>query len=111
MSLLQLNGFILQIFPAALVTIKLAFCATLLGITIGLLGALFESMPARIIKYPVVSIIFIIRALPELLVIFFIYFGMTALLSNWFNQYIEINPFIAGVVALGLIFGAYASQV
>ena len=39
------------------------------------------------------------------------YFGLSVLLSKIFDRYVDINPFIAGVIALGLIFSAYASQV
>lgn len=107
----MLNGFFIQMLEGTLITIELAICAALLGMMIGLLGALFESMPIRSIRYPVMSIIFLIRGLPELLVLFFMYFGMATLLSRMFGTYIDINPFVAGTVALGLIFGAYASQV
>jgi arginine transport system permease protein len=57
------------------------------------------------------SIIFIIRGLPELLVLFFIYFGLSALLSTVFHHYVDVSSFAAGVTALSLLFGAYASQV
>lgn len=107
----MLNGFILQMLDGTLITIELAICSALLGIIIGLLGALFESIPIFWVRYPVMSIIFFIRGLPELLVLFFMYFGVAALLSKMFGYYIDISPFIAGVIALGLIFGAYASQV
>ena len=105
------NGFLLQLFLGTLTTIKLALCATLLGLSVGLLGALLESIPFIWIRYPLISFIFIIRSLPELLVLFFIYFGVTAILSQLFTHYVDINPFIAGTIALGCIFGAYASQV
>lgn len=107
----MLDGFILQILVGTLITIKLAACAFLVGLPIGMLGALLESIPNSMLRYLSASIIFIVRGLPELLVLFFIYFGMTAILSHLFHRYVDINAFIAGVVALGLIFGAYASQV
>src|SRR5438876_11497086 len=43
--------------------------------------------------------------------LFIIYFGLTTLLSQLLHHYVEISAFVAGVMALGLIFGAYASQV
>lgn len=107
----MLNGFLIQMLNGTLTTISLAFCAALLGIVIGLLGALLESIKFKSLRYSLLSIIFLIRGLPELLVLFFMYFGMAALLSHLFGHYIDISPFIAGVIALGLIFGAYASQV
>jgi arginine transport system permease protein len=108
---MHFNGYILQILLGALVTIKLACCAALLGMAIGLISALLESIPVRWLRYLSTSIIFIVRGLPELLVLFFIYFGVASVLSHLFHHYVDISAFVAGVVALGLISGAYASQV
>lgn len=108
---MHIDGFILQILFGTFITIKLAVCAFLFGMVFGMAGALLESIPQRLLRYLAAGIIFIIRGLPELLVLFFIYFGMTAFLSELFHHYIDISAFAAGVTALGLIFGAYASQV
>lgn len=108
---MHLDGFLLQIFFGTLVTIKVACFSAVIGIAIGLLGALLESIPIAWLRYPAASIIFIIRGLPELLVLFFIYFGLAAILSHIFHRYIDISSFAASVTALSLIFGAYASQV
>jgi His/Glu/Gln/Arg/opine family amino acid ABC transporter permease subunit len=107
----MLLGYVTQMLIGTMTTLKLAFCSLLIGMTIGLSVALLESVPIRWIKYITSSIIFVIRGLPELLVLFFIYFGLTALLGNIFQHYVEISAFTAGVLALSLIFGAYASQV
>ena len=108
---MHINGFFLQILSGTVITIKLALCALLFGMGIGLIGASLESIPNRILRYLAASFIFIIRGLPEILVLFFIYFGLAAILSNLFGRYVDISAFAAGVIALGLIFGAYASQV
>lgn len=108
---MHIDGFILQILLGTIVTIKLASCAALFGMVVGLLGALLESIPIAWLRYLAASIIFIVRGLPELLVLFFIYFGLAAILSNLLHHYVDISAFAAGVVALGLIFGSYASQV
>ncbi len=107
----MLNGFLLQMLNGTFVTIKLSATAALLGMIIGLLGALFESLPIKILRYPATALIFLIRGLPELLILFFMYFGVAALLAWLTNHYIDISPFVAGSLALGLIYGAYASQV
>lgn len=108
---MQIEGYVLQILLGTLITIKLAIFATLFGLVIGLVGAMLESIPSPWLRYPAASLIFLVRGLPELLVLFFIYFGATAILSQLFNHYVDISAFAAGVIALGLIFGAYASQV
>lgn len=108
---MHINGFILQILFGTWITLKLAICAALFGIVFGLIGAFIESIKTTWIRYLAASVIFIIRGLPELLVLFFIYFGLTALLSQLLHHYVDISAFTAGVIALGSIFGAYASHV
>lgn len=109
--MIPINGFVLQILIGSLTTLKLAIFAAALGLVIGLIGALAESIPQRWLRYLVAGIIFIVRGLPELLVLFFIYFGLAALLSKLMHRYVDISSFAAGVIALGLLFGAYASHV
>jgi len=106
-----MNGFITQILLGSLITIKLALCALIFGLCIGLIGSVLESVHNKYLRYLAVSFIFIVRGLPELLVLFFIYFGLTFVLTTLSHHYVEISAFWAGVIALGMIFGAYASQV
>jgi His/Glu/Gln/Arg/opine family amino acid ABC transporter permease subunit len=108
---MHIDGFVLQILFGMLVTIKLAVCALLLGMIIGLFGALLESIRPHWLRYLIMGLIFIIRGLPELLVLFIIYFGLTTLLTQLLHHYVDISAFVAGVITLGLIFGAYAAQV
>lgn len=107
----MINGFYLQVLWGALITVKLAFYALILGIVLGLAAALAESISIKWLRYLAVSIIFIIRGIPELLVLFLIYFGVSVLLSSLLKQDVEISAFTAGVTALSLIFASYASQV
>jgi His/Glu/Gln/Arg/opine family amino acid ABC transporter permease subunit len=55
------------------------------------------------------------RGIPELVVVLIIYFGSTSVLTaiaGWFGGgYVELDPFVAGTLALGICFGAYATEV
>ncbi len=104
------NGFLPQILAGTWITIQIACCSLLLGLLLGLIGAAGESSRLRLIRYFFITLTSIIRGLPELLILFFIYFGGTILLTNLLGRYVNVNAFIAGVVALGIVFGAYASQ-
>ena len=98
------------------VTVKLAVVSLLFGLMFGLLGAaakLSKSAPLRAIATTYTTVI---RGLPELLVVFAIYFGGSQVLMSiaglfGYDEYIEINPFAAGVAALSIAFGAYATEV
>ncbi len=106
-----LDGYLGQLLSGTVLTIEVAVCAILLGSVLGLIGASGELSHSPILRVVSRAITSIIRGLPELLTLFAIYFGGTILLTKLFGKFTEVNAFTSGVVALGLIFGAYASQV
>ncbi|MEH6824500.1 MAG: ABC transporter permease [Motiliproteus sp.] len=114
--MLDLHGFGGQLLAGTWITVQLAFCALCLGLVFGLAGAaakLSSSTPARALATGYTSLI---RGIPELLTVLIIYFGSTSLLMALasvfgYEEYIEISPFVAGVTALSLTFGAYATEV
>lgn len=107
----NLTGFFLQLAAGAWITIQVAVCALLLGLVLGLLGAVGESSRCKFVRMAVTSLVSLCRGLPELLVIFLVYFSSTLLLSQVFHHYVDVPAFLSGVIALALIFGAYTSQV
>ncbi len=104
------DGFLAQLLLGTWITIKLAGCALVLGLSLGIIGMLGSTSKISGLRYLSRIFISLIRGLPELLVLFFIYFGSGFILTKIVGQYIEVTSFTAGVIALGLIFGAYASQ-
>jgi len=112
---------------AAGTTICLAICALVFGLLLAMLFVVLESSHWRFFRYLGVFIVTLLRGLPEILVVLFIYFGSSQLfmlLSNGFtlNFYsfqlllklnidnFEANPFLCAVIALALLYAAYASQ-
>lgn len=97
-------------------TVRLALAALGLGLVLGLAGAALMSAPLAPVRWIARAYTTIIRGIPELLVVLLIYFGASVVLMAiarpfGYTQYIELSPFIAGSVALGLTFGGYASEV
>jgi His/Glu/Gln/Arg/opine family amino acid ABC transporter permease subunit len=113
--MIDLHGFGHQIALGTWMTIQLALAALILGLSLGLLGAAFKSSPLRALRWigDIYSTVF--RGIPELVVVLLIYFGSASVLtaiSGWFGGgYVELNPFAAGTLALGICFGAYATEV
>lgn len=103
-------GFLLQILWGSLITLKIAVLACVLGMAIGILACVLELLQMKRLERLLDSFLFVIRGLPELFVLFFLYFGSLTLLNRLFHHYVEIDPLLASVLALGLIFGAYAAQ-
>ncbi|MBS0351283.1 MAG: ABC transporter permease subunit [Proteobacteria bacterium] len=108
--MIEFEGYGLQILWGAGTTIAVAVSALFFGLILALLGAWGELSRNAIIRRPVLTITALIRGVPELIVLFGIYFGGSALLSWITGKDLQINSFIAGVFALGLIFAAYGAQ-
>ncbi|MCW7553807.1 arginine ABC transporter permease ArtQ [Endozoicomonas gorgoniicola] len=96
---------------ATLMTLGLALSALGAGLILAMVFALGELSRFRPIAWLTTSVVTIVRGLPELLIIFFVYFGFTHALFLLTDQFIELSPFTAGTIALSLIYSAYASQI
>ncbi|WP_219845956.1 ABC transporter permease [Maribrevibacterium harenarium] len=114
--MIDLHGYGSQLLLGAQVTVELAMSSLLVGLILGLLGASAKLSRFRLLQWLANGYTTLIRGIPELLTVLIIYFGATTVLmgiAGWFGyeEYIEIGPFAAGVTALGLTFGAYATEV
>ncbi|KSV75993.1 hypothetical protein N185_16225 [Sinorhizobium sp. GW3] len=81
------------------------------GLPLGLAMAMGKLSSSSLVSLPSVAVTGVLRSLPELLVILIIYFGIQHALNALFETPYDIDPFAAGVTALGLIFAAYASEI
>lgn len=106
----MLAGYLPQLLMGVAITVKVACGALLLGMIVGLVGAAGEASRFVLIRYFFTGILSLLRGLPELLILFFIYFGGSELLTRVFHYSAGVSSFVAGVIGLGLIFAAYASQ-
>ncbi len=113
---LDLQGFGDNLLLGAGVTVLLALASCAVGLVLGLIGATAKLSPFWLARGIAEAYTTVIRGLPELLVVLIIYFGSSGLLTamaGWFGHdgFVELGPFAAGTVALGLTFGAYATEV
>src|SRR5690606_8687436 len=113
--ILDLHGFGPALVAGTLVTIQLALSALALGLVLGLLGALAKTSSHKPLQWLGGTYSTIVRGVPELLWVLLIYFGTVsglAALGEFLGVgTLELNPFAAGTIALGLCFGAYATEV
>lgn len=103
-------GYASQFASGLWITLKVAASALALGLCLGLLGAGAKTSSYRWLSLVVSSLMNVIRGLPELLILFFIYYGSSILLSTLLGSYVEVSAFAASILSLGLIFGAYATE-
>ncbi|MCY1286041.1 Arginine ABC transporter permease protein ArtQ [compost metagenome] len=113
--ILDLHGFGPALAAGTLMTIKLALSALSLGLVLGLLGALAKTSPYKPLQWLGDAYSTIVRGVPELLWVLLIYFGTVnamRALGTWIGHpELELSPFAAGTIALGLCFGSYATEV
>ena len=105
-----------ELFRATLMTIAVSITAMLIGFSF---AAIFT--PLKLSKFKSLNLIAniyttVIRGVPELLVIYLFFFGgsgaiMFVASMFGYNEYIEINAFITGSFAIGIISGAYSTEV
>jgi len=105
-----------ELFRATLMTISVSITAMLIGFSF---AAIFT--PLKLSKYKSLNLVAniyttVIRGVPELLVIYLFFFGgsgaiMFVASMFGYNEYIEINAFVTGSFAIGIISGAYSTEV
>lgn len=110
------GGFGDEILMGAWLTLQLAVSSLVFGLLLGLLAAAGKLSKLRVARYIANAYTEVIRGVPEMLVVLVVFFGASAALQKimglfGYEEYIEVNAFIAGTTALGLVFGAFASEV
>lgn len=105
-----------EILAGLWLTIQLAVASLALGLALGLLAASGKLSDSRLLRGAAETYATVIRGLPEFLVVLVVYFGLSrgiqSLVAVFGHEgYLEINAFVAGVIALGLVFGAFAGEV
>ena len=95
---------------AAWMTLGLALASLVGGMVLALAFSAAELSKQRALVWSVATLTTLIRGLPELLVVLFIYFGSTQVLFLITGEYVEFSPFACGVLALSLLFASYATQ-
>lgn len=101
-------GYALSIIPvlaqASIVTIEVTILGFILAALLGLVLAILRMSPLRIVSVPTGLFVEFIRSTPLLIQIFFLYFV--------FPEFgITLDAFVAGVIALGLHYATYCSEV
>lgn len=105
-----------EILAGLWVTVALSLMTLPCGLALGFFIALGQTSSASSLRLATTIYTTIFRGLPELLTLFIVFYGLplliNAVLENVFGaEPIDINVYAAGVMALGTVFSAYASEV
>ena len=105
-----------ELFYATLMTIAVAITAMLIGFFFALIFTPLKLSKNKFLNLIANTYTTIIRGVPELLVIYLFFFGGSAAVMFvasifGYGEYIEINAFITGAFSIGIISGAYSTEV
>ncbi|MGB1111233.1 MAG: ABC transporter permease [Gammaproteobacteria bacterium] len=112
----DLQGYGPSLLQGAWVTITVGLSAMLVAMLLGLLGAW-----GKLARNPLANLLAgtyttVIRGIPELILLLLIYYGVPTLIqdlaeSQGMDIRINLDPFVAGVITIGFIYGAFATEV
>ena len=105
-----------EMLMGALMTVLVSASSLILGIAIGIIFAACKLSNIFVLKVIANIYTTIIRGIPELLVIYLLFFGGSGAVMYLakifgYNGYIELNAFTIGTIAVGAISGAYSTEV
>lgn len=112
-ELFQRLPFILE---GSLITISVSLVSAVVAIVLGLMTATAKLSRSRLAKAVANVYTTVIRGVPDLVLMLLIFFGGQLLVNHialeWFGyeDYIDVNAFIAGTLTIGFIFGAYMGE-
>lgn len=109
-----LQGYGSLILDGTFATIQLALLSMLVAVTIGLAGASAKLSKQRLLRNLATGYTTLIRSVPDLVIMLLLFYSLQIWLNNfteWMQvEQIDINPFVAGVITLGFIYGAYFTE-
>lgn len=117
--MLDLHGYGPAIFMGAILTMEVALLSLLVALGLGLLGAIAKLSPYAPLRFIATAYTTLIRGVPDLVLMLLIFYGLQIgmnVLSDWiydrfnYDFFINIDEFVAGVLTIGFIFGAYMSE-
>ena len=110
------QGWLDDIGYGVFVTASLAVATLPVGLAIGFFVALAKQSPEPSLRIAGNIYTTIFRGLPELLTLFLVFYGAQIGLQKLIHLVdpeatVEVNSFVSGMVALGVVFSSYASEV
>ena len=110
----MLHGYLPAILEGLVSTLLVAASSLVVACAFGLAGAVAKLSGSRVARGVAEVYTTLIRGLPELVLMLFIFYGGQILLNEVAEArgwgYIDVPPFAAGVLTIGFIFGAYLTE-
>nr|WP_316644314.1 ABC transporter permease [uncultured Roseateles sp.] len=111
----MLHGYGTSLLEGAWLTLCVALLSLLIAVLLGLVGAMCKLSRSRFLRTSAQVYTTAIRGVPDLVLMLLIFFGGQVAVNDLaerlgHTEYIDIDPFVAGVLTIGFIFGAYLTE-
>jgi len=111
----NLHGYGGSIMEGTLLTIEVSMVSLAISMLLGIFGALSKLSTVKPLRAVAQTYTTLIRGVPDLVLMLLIFFGGQVFVNQMapligYEDYIDINPFFAGVSTIGFIFGAYMTE-
>jgi len=111
----SLHGYGPSIFEGTILTLEVSLVSLFFAMILGMAGALAKLSRSVVLRGIATLYTTVIRGIPDLVLMLLVFFGGQVLVNQiapvfGYDEYIDINPFIAGVLTIGFIFGAYMTE-
>ena len=110
----MLYGYLPAILEGLGLTLRVSALSLAIACVFGLIGAAAKLSGSRAARWSAEVYTTLIRGMPELVLMLLIFYGgqigINKLAESQGWDYIDIPPFIAGVLTIGFIFGAYLTE-
>ena len=111
----SLHGYGPSIFEGTILTLEVSLVSLFFAMVLGMAGALAKLSRSAVLRGLATLYTTVIRGIPDLVLMLLVFFGGQVLVNRLgvvfgYDGYIDINPFIAGVLTIGFIFGAYMTE-
>lgn len=113
--MINLHGYGPSILDGTMVTITVSVASLAISMLLGMVGALAKLYGFKPLRLAAQIYTTVIRGIPDLVLMLLVYFGGQVFINQvapmlGYDEYIDINPFMAGVSTIGFIFGAYMTE-
>jgi len=113
--MINLHGYGPSILDGTVVTLTVSLASLAISMLLGIIGALSKLSPFKPLRFAAQIYTTVIRGIPDLVLMLLVFFGGQVFINQiapmlGYDEYIDINPFIAGVSTIGFIFGAYMTE-
>jgi arginine/ornithine transport system permease protein len=111
----MLHGYGFSLLQGAALTLSVAAASLLLALALGLVGASARLSRSALASRLALAYTTLVRGVPDLVLMLLIFYGGQMALNGIGDRlgwgYIDVDPYLAGVLTMGFIFGAYVAEV